>query len=123
MGSYISERMFPEWLAWLPRFQARWPVKRWVVQLRRSTGYSQVRFAELLDVGESSVKRWEWGSAHPTYEMMLKLLAVDLRLQAKGLLDPQDSMWRRLVSGTTPASGQPVVVDTLMKSLQSLVAA
>ena len=98
-------------------------MKRWVRGLRQSIGYSQADFAELLDVEARSIRRWEGGDTQPPYEMVLKLLAVDLRLQAKGLLDPQDSMWRRLVSGTTPASGQPVVVDTLMKSLQSLVAA
>lgn len=41
--------------------------------LRESMGYSQMRFAEIFGVGQSTVVRYEKGAASPSLEFLIKL--------------------------------------------------
>lgn len=41
--------------------------------LRESTNYSQVKFAEVFGIGQSSVVRYEKGEASPALELLVKI--------------------------------------------------
>lgn len=79
-----------------------------ILAIRTAMGLSQTQFAGLLDVVENTVRRWEKGSSHPTYETMEEL--NDLAIKHGVDLSPKS---RRVpASANGHASKKPAKVGT-----------
>lgn len=62
-------------------------------QLRKSLGYSAVRFAEYLRVDESTVRRWEKGRAHIPHAVYIILHFLQREQDENNLPEePEESM-------------------------------